>query len=128
MHRPVLMFLHRSYATRAVEEKPCHPLAHRYGPSVLATVKCATAITSIISDLLRLVPAWSTRIYFLFPHALNVAVTLSTLVSFSPRCAMAPMALAELNRVCDLFKRASDSHRARSILVSGTHVSIYALI
>jgi len=112
----VLLYLHRSFSSRAAAEMPSDPIQHQYGPSVLATYKCATAITTAVSEIMALQPAWTRRLSFISSYLFTTAVTLGTLIIFAPRWTHAAKALMELDKVCELFD-ANETSQARKFMV-----------
>ena len=103
---PVLLYIHRAYSCRAATEMPLNPLKHRFGPSVLATYKCGTAVTETVTDALELLPNLVPRFIGFYSFAFSAAAALATLVIFAPQWGHASKVLMHLDRLCTFFESA----------------------
>ena len=113
----VLLLMHRSYSCRAAFETPSNPLKHRFGPSVLASYKCAVAIADIMANLLERNPVWARQLIPAYSIAFCAATTLGSLVIFAPQWGHATKILMELDKVCRFFET-TEIASLRKLLVS----------
>ena len=114
----VLILIHRSYSSRAASEMPSNPLKHRFGPSVLATFKCATVMADLMTDFLEHQPVWVGRIYPIWAMAFSAAAAIGSLVMFAPRWCHASKALMHLDKICTFFENAEPTQVQKYLVKS----------
>ncbi|KAF8895147.1 hypothetical protein BD779DRAFT_1608834 [Infundibulicybe gibba] len=100
-----LLQLHRRCFTEAMSEPDQFDLQHKFAPSVLATYLGASSLISAVETLFNQEPQLSARFLHFWFNAFSGAVTLSLLVSRAPSSLIAPFAVQDLERACQLFRK-----------------------
>ncbi|KAF5382336.1 hypothetical protein D9757_008469 [Collybiopsis confluens] len=102
-----LLQLHRRQFMEVMSSPEKFDWNDPFAPSVLATyLGCAELIVAV-EILFNKEEQLSGRFLCFWFNAFSASVALSLLVSREPSCALAPNALADLDRVCRLFRRAA---------------------
>jgi hypothetical protein len=70
-----LMYLHRSFFARAVNEHPTDPLGSPYGTSVIAAYRSAGSVVAMMRNLHGQLHELTERIWFLWAHVFSCAVS-----------------------------------------------------
>lgn len=107
MRESNLLYLHRSYFIRAIQENPADPLTHKFSPSVIAAF---TSSCRLVCSLKRLYSSHSevvSRTWFIWSSTFSACIVLVALVVKSPRCTLSSTALAELEQAAILFEKGS---------------------
>ena len=115
----VILLIHRSYSNTAATEMSSNPLKHRFGPSVLAILKCATAITDLVGDFLDHHPVWSRRLAALYAISFSAAASIASLVTLAPQWGQAPKILMHLDKICMIFESAEPAQVTKFLVSLG---------
>ena len=95
---------------------PLNPLNHRFGPSVLATFKSATAMIDAVTNLHERRPILTRRLVLIYSFAFSAASALGTLVMFAPQWGHASKIFMHLDKLCKLFE-CTDMPQVRKLCV-----------
>ncbi|TFK85569.1 hypothetical protein K466DRAFT_587983 [Polyporus arcularius HHB13444] len=100
--------LHRPYLSQALKDSTEDPLRHRYGASVMVIYRSAWRILNAVQSAYRTAPGITARMNLLWSQALACAILLCLLITRAPTSNLAPPALMELDKVCELFEEAAN--------------------
>lgn len=103
-----LLQLHRRYFTYAMNNAEPFEMQHEYAPSVLATYLSASSLISAVDGLFKYQKELSVRFLHFWFNVFSAAVMLSLFISRAPTTPLATFALQDLERICNLFRRAAD--------------------
>ncbi|KAJ2927653.1 hypothetical protein H1R20_g9438, partial [Candolleomyces eurysporus] len=109
-----LLYIHRCFFAHALASNPADPIKSQYAPSFLAGYRSACTIINSVKHQFSLFPAQIARFWVLWTHAFSASVMVSSVITHSPKCKVAPAALLELKTACDLFEAAA-SHGGRAV-------------
>jgi hypothetical protein len=70
-----LLYLHRSFFARAVNDHPADPLGSPYGTSVIAAYRSAGSLVAMMRNLHEQLRELTERIWFLWAHMFSCAVS-----------------------------------------------------
>jgi len=70
-----LLYLHRSFFARAVNDHPADPLGSPYGTSVIAAYRSAGSLVAMMRNLHGQLGELSERIWFMWAHMFSCAVS-----------------------------------------------------
>lgn len=70
-----LLYLHRSYFARAMNDHPKDPLGSPYGTSVIAAYRSAGSLVALMRNLHTQLQQLSERIWFLWAHMFSCSVS-----------------------------------------------------
>ncbi|TRM65256.1 hypothetical protein BD626DRAFT_556390 [Schizophyllum amplum] len=113
-----LLYLHRSFFARAINDHPKDPLGSPYGTSVIAAYRSAGSLVALMRNLHTQLKEPSERIWFLWTHMFSCSIVLGSIVTRCPSLSLAPSALVQLDSACELFSKAANGFRAAKVLVS----------
>ncbi|KAF9071212.1 hypothetical protein BDP27DRAFT_1419250 [Rhodocollybia butyracea] len=102
-----LLQLHRRPFMELLSSPEQFDWNNKLAPSVLATYLGCSSIIAAVETLFEKEEQLSGRFLCFWFNVFSASVTLSLFVSREPSCALAPCALADLDRVCRLFERAA---------------------
>jgi len=102
-----LLQLHRKYFTEAMSGPDGFDLDHDYGPSVLATYLSASNLITTVETLFKREQQLTARFLHFWFNTFSAAVTLSLLISRAPSIPLASHALKDMERACQLFRKAA---------------------
>ncbi|KAI0741469.1 hypothetical protein C8Q80DRAFT_1109932 [Daedaleopsis nitida] len=111
-----LLYLHRGFFAKAMEDHPGDPLGSKYAPSVLAAYNSACSFVGLIRSLHSQHPGLTERMWFLFTHVFSCAIVLGSIATKCPSMALAPSALSNLDSALHLFNDVSGNARAAKVL------------
>jgi hypothetical protein len=111
-----LLYLHRSFFARAVNDHPKDPLGSPYGTSVIAAYRSAGSLVAMMRNLHGQLPELSERIWFMWGHMFSCAIVLGSIVTRCPSMSLAPSALVQLDSACELFAKAAAGFGAQKVL------------
>ncbi|KAF8517951.1 hypothetical protein BU17DRAFT_91378 [Hysterangium stoloniferum] len=111
----LLLYLHRPYFAFAMTDYSIDPLGCPFLPSVLACFRASCGIVAKMTTLFEQEPGLSPRIW-IFWNQLFVPCILGTIVVRSPGCKLAPTALAELDKICELLLKAKEGFKPSTLL------------
>lgn len=75
-----LLYLHRSYFARAMNDHPKDPLGSPYGTSVIAAYRSAGSLVALMRNLHTQLRDLSERIWFLWAHMFSCSVSYTSMV------------------------------------------------
>lgn len=75
-----LLYLHRSYFARAMNDHPKDPLGSPYGTSVIAAYRSAGSLVALMRNLHTQLRDLSERIWFLWAHMFSCSVSYTLVV------------------------------------------------
>jgi len=104
---PALLQLHRKYFTEAMSGPDGFDLDHDYAPSVLATYLSASNLITTVETLFKREQQLTARFLHFWFNTFSAAVTLSLLISRAPLIPLANYALKDMERACQLFRKAA---------------------
>ncbi|KIM79207.1 hypothetical protein PILCRDRAFT_74553 [Piloderma croceum F 1598] len=114
-----LMFLHRSYFTRALADNPTNPLNSAHSQSFSTTYECACVILDSTRDQYDRQPDLVPRVWRIWTNALSAAVIIGTVAMHNLNATLKPSPLEKLEHACTLFRSAAKaSSPASRALVS----------
>lgn len=102
-----LLQLHRKYFTDAMSGPDGFDLDHDYGPSVLATYLSASNLITAVETLYKREQQLTSRFLHFWFNTFSATVTLSLLISRAPSIPLASYALKDMERACQLFRKAA---------------------
>ncbi|KIK57141.1 hypothetical protein GYMLUDRAFT_98786 [Collybiopsis luxurians FD-317 M1] len=102
-----LLQLHRRHFMQVMSSPEQFDWNDTFAPSVLATYLGCSGLIAAVETLFNKEDQLSGRFLCFWFNAFSASVALSLLVSREPSCALTPCALADLDRVCRLFRRAA---------------------
>ncbi|KAL1667836.1 fungal-specific transcription factor domain-containing protein [Schizophyllum commune] len=111
-----LLYLHRSFFARAINDHPKDPLGSPYGTSVIAAYRSAGSLVALMRNLHTQLKEPSERIWFLWTHMFSCSIVLGSIVTRCPSLSLAPSALVQLDSACELFAKAAHGFRAAKVL------------
>ncbi|RXW22701.1 hypothetical protein EST38_g3131 [Candolleomyces aberdarensis] len=109
-----LLYIHRFFFAHALASNPTEPIKSQYAPSFLAGYRSACTIINSVKHQFSVFPAQIASFWVLWTHAFSASVMVSSVITDSPKCKVAPAALLELKTACDLFEAAA-SHGGRAL-------------
>ncbi|KIM82925.1 hypothetical protein PILCRDRAFT_783847 [Piloderma croceum F 1598] len=112
----VIMYMHRGFFARTIEDNVDDPLGSPYGPSVLAVYGISCSLVGMVESLFLQHPNLMERMWFLYIHIYSCALVLGAIAT-KPRLAFAPSALSHLECALRLFEKMSGNPRTEKILV-----------
>ncbi|KAF8178081.1 fungal-specific transcription factor domain-containing protein [Mycena galopus ATCC 62051] len=102
-----LLYIHRCFFAHAISNHPNDPIKSPYAPSFLAGYRSACDLLAALRVQFDMFPAEIARFWVLWTHAFSSAIMLSSVVTHATRSKVAPAALLELSKACDLFEAAA---------------------
>ncbi|KZT25300.1 hypothetical protein NEOLEDRAFT_1114509 [Neolentinus lepideus HHB14362 ss-1] len=112
-----LLYIHRSFFALALTEHPADPLQSRYAASFVAAYTASAVILDTIARQYAVCPDLVARFWTVWAYAFSAAVVFGTVVTRSPRSALAASAIEELEKARAMFTRAARlSRRAAKAL------------
>jgi hypothetical protein len=111
-----LLYLHRSFFARAVNDHPKDPLGSPYGTSVIAAYRSAGSLVALMRNLHAQLQEPSERMWFLWTHMFSCGIVLGSIVTRCPSMSLAPSALVQFDSACELFSKAARGFRAEKVL------------
>ncbi|KAF5313331.1 hypothetical protein D9611_008642 [Ephemerocybe angulata] len=102
-----LLYIHRCFFAHALSSNPQDPIKSQYAPSFLAGYRSACTIINSVKTQFTLFPAQIARFWVLWTHAFSASVMISSVITHSPKCKVAPAAMLELKTACDMFEAAA---------------------
>ncbi|KAJ7481737.1 hypothetical protein FB451DRAFT_1030751, partial [Mycena latifolia] len=102
-----LLYIHRCFFAHAISNHPNDPIKSPYAPSFLAGYRSACDLLSSLRLQFNKFPAEIARFWVLWTHAFSSAIMLSSVVTHASRSKVAPAALLELGKACELFEEAA---------------------
>ncbi|TFK74894.1 hypothetical protein BDN72DRAFT_787970 [Pluteus cervinus] len=111
-----LLYLHRSFFARAINDHPKDPLGSPYGTSVIAAYRSAGSLVALMRNLHAQLKEPAERMWFLWTHMFSCAIVLGSIVTRCPSMSLAPSALVQLDSACELFQKAAGGFRADKVL------------
>lgn len=113
----VLLYLHRSYFANALTTHPADPLQSPFAQSVLVAFRAAAQIHTIVGK----VAPMGHRFWLFWSHAASAGLILASIAVRAPGSSLAPPALAELDRLCEMMEEVA----AGSARVGGMMVRVF---
>ncbi|KAJ7702923.1 hypothetical protein B0H16DRAFT_1347279, partial [Mycena metata] len=101
-----LLYIHRCFFAHAISNHPTDPIKSPYAPSFLAGYRSACDLLGSLRQQFNAFPAEIARFWVLWTHAFSSAIMLSSVVTHAARSKVAPAALLELGKACELFEAA----------------------
>ncbi|KAJ7177879.1 fungal-specific transcription factor domain-containing protein [Mycena filopes] len=101
-----LLYIHRCFFAHAISNHPNDPIKSPYAPSFLAGYRSACDLLGSLRQQFNAFPAEIARFWVLWTHAFSSAIMLSSVVTHAARSKVAPAALLELGKACELFEAA----------------------
>ncbi|KAJ7120976.1 fungal-specific transcription factor domain-containing protein [Mycena epipterygia] len=101
-----LLYIHRCFFAHAISNHPNDPIKSPYAPSFLAGYRSACDLLGSLRLQFNKFPAQIARFWVLWTHAFSSAIMLSSVVTHATRSKVAPAALLELGKACELFEAA----------------------
>ncbi|KAJ6588531.1 fungal-specific transcription factor domain-containing protein [Mycena capillaripes] len=101
-----LLYIHRCFFAHAISNHPNDPIKSPYAPSFLAGYRSACDLLASVRQQFNVFPAEIARFWVLWTHAFSSAIMLSSVVTHATRSKVAPAALLELGKACELFEDA----------------------
>ncbi|KAJ7031566.1 hypothetical protein C8F04DRAFT_959994 [Mycena alexandri] len=101
-----LLYIHRCFFAHAISNHPTDPIKSPYAPSFLAGYRSACDLLGSLREQFNAFPAEIARFWVLWTHAFSSAIMLSSVVTHAARSKVAPAALLELGKACELFEAA----------------------
>lgn len=115
----MILYIHRSFFAEALMRYPEAPMASPFQASYLASYRAAKVISKTVRDLFAEHPELAGRFWQIWTFTFSSSIIFGSIVTHSPRSALASNAMAELELMCKLFSDASVySRRASKALVS----------
>ncbi|KAJ7507374.1 fungal-specific transcription factor domain-containing protein [Mycena galericulata] len=102
-----LLYIHRCFFAHAISNHPNDPIKSPYAPSFLAGYRSACDLLASLRQSFSAFPAEIARFWVLWTHAFSSAIMLSSVVTHATRSKVAPAALLELGKACELFEAAA---------------------
>ncbi|KAF7342041.1 Fungal-trans domain-containing protein [Mycena venus] len=102
-----LLYIHRCFFAHAISNHPNDPIKSPYAPSFLAGYRSACDLLASLRLQFNKFPAEIARFWVLWTHAFSSAIMLSSVVTHATRSKVAPAALLELGKACELFEAAA---------------------
>ncbi|KAJ6591211.1 fungal-specific transcription factor domain-containing protein [Mycena vulgaris] len=102
-----LLYIHRCFFAHAISNHPNDPIKSPYAPSFLAGYRSACDLLGSLRLQFNKFPAEIARFWVLWTHAFSSAIMLSSVVTHATRSKVAPAALLELGKACELFEAAA---------------------
>ncbi|KAJ7326313.1 hypothetical protein DFH08DRAFT_710530, partial [Mycena albidolilacea] len=102
-----LLYIHRCFFAHAISNHPNDPIKSPYAPSFLAGYRSACDLLGSIRVQFDTFPAEIARFWVLWTHGFSSAIMLSSVVTHATRSKVAPAALLELGKACELFEEAA---------------------
>jgi hypothetical protein len=132
-----LLYMHRGFFARALNDHPQDPLGSPYGTSVIAAYRSAGSLIALMRNLHSQLQEPMERMWFLWTHMFSCAVCslsiigqrlgfngiyylqiiLGSIVTRCPSLSLAPSALVQLDSACTLFSKAARGFKAEKVLV-----------
>ncbi|KAJ7777955.1 fungal-specific transcription factor domain-containing protein [Mycena maculata] len=110
-----LLYIHRCFFAHAISNHPNDPIKSPYAPSFLAGYRSACDLLGSLRQQFDTFPAEIARFWVLWTHAFSSAailtdcqIMLSSVVTHATRSKVAPAALLELSKACELFREAAE--------------------
>ncbi|EIN06080.1 hypothetical protein PUNSTDRAFT_127522 [Punctularia strigosozonata HHB-11173 SS5] len=113
-----LLYIHRSYAGRALKHCPHNPLLHEYAPSVLVLYRSASRLITTVCDLHSIHPGAIRSVSLFWSGIFSACISLGSLVVGSPSCALAESALATLEKGYLLYQESGQGSTHPSTLAA----------
>ncbi|KAG9031862.1 hypothetical protein FRB95_002135 [Tulasnella sp. JGI-2019a] len=111
-----LLYMHRSFFAKVLNEQPEDLLQNRYTPSVLACHRSACSIIVIVRKLHYIEPRLVLRFWYFWVHSFTSAVVLAAIVTKAPGSTLAKSSLAHVDLACELFQEVAAGSRPASSL------------
>ncbi|KAF7767920.1 transcriptional regulator family: Fungal Specific TF [Agaricus bisporus var. burnettii] len=111
-----LLQLHRRYFTQAMNSPEPFDMHHDYAPSVLATYLSASNLIAAVEQLYEKESQLSVRFLHFWFNVFSAAVMLSLFISRAPTTPLATFAVQDLERICRLFRRATNLPLSAKVL------------
>ncbi|KAJ7628705.1 fungal-specific transcription factor domain-containing protein [Roridomyces roridus] len=102
-----LLYIHRCFFAHAISNYPHDPIKSPYAPSFLAGYRSACELLASLRLQFNAFPGEIARFWVLWTHAFSSAIMLCSVVTHATRSKVAPAALLELGRACELFETAA---------------------
>lgn len=133
-----MLYLHRGFFARAMDENPEDPLGSKYGSSVLSAHRSASSFVALVHSLWSQYKILTERMWFLFTHVFSCAVSylisgflgyyhssfqffqilLGSIPTKCPSLSLARSALQSLDQAYEMFTRITEYAPATKVLVS----------
>jgi hypothetical protein len=111
-----LLYMHRGFFARALNDHPKDPLGSPYGTSVIAAYRSAGSLIALMRNLHSQLQQPMERMWFLWTHMFSCAIILGSIVTRCPSLSLAPSALVQLDSACALFSKAARGFKAEKVL------------
>ncbi|KAI9511531.1 hypothetical protein F5148DRAFT_1274173 [Russula earlei] len=111
-----LLYMHRGFFARALNDHPKDPLGSPYGTSVIAAYRSAGSLIALMRNLHSQLQEPMERMWFLWTHMFSCAIILGSIVTRCPSLSLAPSALVQLDSACALFTKAARGFKAEKVL------------
>ncbi|KAG8884094.1 hypothetical protein FRB98_002619 [Tulasnella sp. 332] len=111
-----LLYMHRSFFAKALNEQPEDLLQSRYTPSVLACHRSACSIIILVRKLHYIEPRLVLRFWYFWVHSFTSAVVLAAIVTKAPTSTLARSSLEHVDLACALFQEVAAGSRPASSL------------
>ncbi|KAG8902476.1 hypothetical protein FRB99_004448, partial [Tulasnella sp. 403] len=111
-----LLYMHRSFFAKALDEHPEDPFKSRYAASVLACHRSACAIILLVRKLHHIEPRIVLRFWYFWVHSFTSSVVLASIVTKTPHSNLARSSMSHVELACDLFRQADAGSRPANTL------------
>lgn len=112
----MLVYLHRGYFARAIQEHGQKILECKHTPSVVAVYRSACAILRCLHHAYSIERQATSRVYFFWSHGGTAAIALAAFVVSAPGSPLAIRALSELDQACQIFEQEQRNRRVSRLL------------
>ncbi|KZT70758.1 hypothetical protein DAEQUDRAFT_667064 [Daedalea quercina L-15889] len=111
-----LLYMHRGFFARAINDHPTDPLGSPYGGSFIAAYRSAGSLVALVRNVHSQLKELTERMWFLWTHLFSCSIILGSIVTRCPSMSLAPSALVQLDSACELFAKAAHFFKAEKVL------------
>ncbi|KLO13295.1 hypothetical protein SCHPADRAFT_904359 [Schizopora paradoxa] len=115
-----LLYMHRGFFAKALDDHPEDPLSGKYGQSVLCAYRSASSFVALVKSVWSQHRSLTERNWFLFTHVFSCAIVLGSIPTRCPSMGFARSALNSLDQAYELFTQVAQTERARASKVLPT--------
>ncbi|KAH8814718.1 fungal-specific transcription factor domain-containing protein [Flagelloscypha sp. PMI_526] len=113
----LLLYIHRGFLSKALQDPTGNPLKSQYAPSFLACYRAASWMIKCIHAFQTRHQKLYSRLWHPWTNVMSAAMVLGTIVIHASATLMAKNALEELRTACSMFENAASqtlSHRTKN--------------
>jgi len=111
-----LLYMHRGFFARAINDHPNDPLGSPYGGSFIAAYRSAGSLVALVRNIHSQLKELTERMWFLWTHLFSCSIILGSIVTRCPSMSLAQSALVQLDSACELFAKAAHFFKAEKVL------------